>query len=235
MFFSQAMLEGSVSYSDFGDFDLNATNAQVDGAWFINPNLSLNALIGYTNISGGGSNGDFWSYGVSGEYRLANSPTSISLGYRRLDDSGGNIDTWSVGVTFDLGTGSLQERNKSGPSWNGGRSLYDDLGRTIGLVAFVSDRRLKRDITLLTTLENGMNIYSFRYLWSDTVYVGLMAQDLLLHRDWLAAVIRQPNGFYAVNYARLGLQMTTLEEWDRRGLAAVVLAKNNHGPVRLVA
>lgn len=235
MFFSQAMLEGSVSYVDFSDFDLNATNAQVDGSWFLTPNLSLNALVGYTNANEGSSNGDWWSYGVSGEYRFQNCPTSISLGYRRFDESGGNIDTWSIGVTFDLGTGSLQERNKSGPSWNGGRSVYDNLDRTIGLISFVSDRRLKRDITLLTTLENGMNIYSFRYLWSDEVYVGVMAQDLLAHREWRAAVIRQPTGFYAVNYARLGLQMATLEEWDRRGIAAVALPKNNHGTLRLAA
>ncbi|MBS0384062.1 MAG: hypothetical protein JSS00_01780 [Proteobacteria bacterium] len=134
MQFTQAMLEGSLSYVDFGDIDLNATNVQVDGSWFVNPDFAVNALVGYTDANEGSSNGHWWSYGLSGEYRFANSPASVSLGYRRFDESGAHVDTWSIGLTLDLGTGTLQDRSKSGPSWNGGRSLYDNVGRTIGLV-----------------------------------------------------------------------------------------------------
>jgi len=222
MFFSQAMLEGSLSYTDWGDFDLSATNAQIDGSWFFTPDFSVNAVVAYTSADEGGSNGNFTSYGLSGEYRFANSPTSVSLGWRRLDGEGENADTWSVGVTFDLGTGTLQDRTTKGPSWNGARSVYENWDRTIGLVPLVSDRRLKRDITLLATLANGMKIYSFRYTWSDTVYVGLMAQDLLLNSAWRHAVVRRADGYFAVNYGALGLAMTTLDVWKCSGLAAVL-------------
>lgn len=222
MFFSQAMLEGSVSYTDWSDLDLNATNAQIDGAWFFTPDFSVNALVGYTSADEGGSSGNFTSYGLSGEYRFANNPASVTLGWRRTDGEGDHVDTWSIGLTFDFGTGTLQDRTRSGPSWNGARSAYDNFGRTLGLVTMISDRRLKRDITMLATLANGMKIYSFRYLWSDTVYVGLMAQDLLLNRDWRRAVVRQANGYFAVNYAALGLRMATMDEWRQRGLAAVL-------------
>lgn len=222
MFFSQAMVEGSVSYTDWGDVDLSATNAQIDGSWFFTPDFSVNGVLGYTSADEGGSNGNFTSYGVSGEYRFANNPTSVSLGWRRLDGEGDHSDTWSIGLTFDLGTGSLQDRTTKGPSWNGARSVYDNWDRTIGLIPMVSDRRLKRDIMLLATLGNGMNIYSFRYNWSDTVYVGLMAQDLLLNSAWRHAVVRQVNGYFAVNYGALGLRMTTLADWKRNGLAAVL-------------
>jgi hypothetical protein len=159
---------------------------------------------------------------VSGEYRFANCPTSVSLGWRRLDGEGEHSDTWSIGVTFDFGAGTLQDRTTKGPSWNGARSVYDNWDRTIGLIPMVSDRRLKRDITLLATLANGMKIYSFRYNWSDTVYVGLMAQDLLLNSAWRHAVVRQAGGFFAVDYGVLGLRMTTLDDWKRNGLAAVL-------------
>lgn len=133
MFFSQAMIEGTVGYSDYSDVHGHVTNAQVDGAWYINPDFSLNAVVGYDDINFGSSS-HWWSYGVSGEYRFANSPASLSLGYRQSDFSGSHVDTWSIGLTFDLGTGSLQDRASKGPSWNGARSTYDNFGRTIGLV-----------------------------------------------------------------------------------------------------
>ncbi len=227
LFFPQAMVEGSVSYTDWSDINLNATNAQIDGSWFVTPDFSVNALVGYTSADEGGSTGNFTSYGVSGEYRFANNPTSISLGWRRTEGEGDHSDTWSIGLTFDLGTGSLQDRTVKGPSWNGARSVYDNWDRTIGLVFGPSDRRLKRDIALLATMANGMKLYAFRYNWSDTIYVGLMAQDLLVNRDWRGAVVRQPSGYYAVNYAMLGLRMTTLDDWKRNGLGAVLHHKDD--------
>src|SRR5579864_211256 len=41
----------------------------------------------------------------------------------------------------------------------------------------VSDARLKRDITLVGRRDDGLGLYRYRYLWSDTVYVGVMAQE----------------------------------------------------------
>ncbi|MBI3439538.1 MAG: tail fiber domain-containing protein [Proteobacteria bacterium] len=222
MFFPQAMIEGSLSYTDWSDFDLNATNVQVDGAWYFTPDFSVNALLGYTSADEGGTSGHFTSYGLSGEYRFADCPASISLGWRRLDGEGDHADTWSIGVTFDFGTGTLQDRTTKGPSWNGARSVYDNWDRTIGIVPLVSDRRLKRDITLLTTLANGMQIYSFRYLRSETVHVGVMAQDLLLNPAWRRAVVRQANGYFAVNYAALGLRMANFDDFKRDGVASVL-------------
>jgi hypothetical protein len=84
-----------------------------------------------------------------------------------------------------------------------------------------SDRRLKRSIRLLARLHNGLKIYAFKYLWSNKVYVGVMAQDLLQNPIWKDAVITKANGFYAVNYAMLGLKMTTLAQWKKDGLVSI--------------
>jgi hypothetical protein len=84
-----------------------------------------------------------------------------------------------------------------------------------------SDKRLKRSIHQLATLKNGMKVYKFKYLWSDVVYVGLMAQDLLKNPTWKEAVVTKANGFYAVNYGMLGLKMTTLAQWKKDGLASI--------------
>lgn len=86
-----------------------------------------------------------------------------------------------------------------------------------------SDLRLKRDVTYLATLGSGIKVYSFRYLWSETVLVGVMAQDLLSHEAYRYAVVLKPSGFYAVDYAMLGLKMTTFAEWRAQGQSAVLL------------
>ncbi len=77
----------------------------------------------------------------------------------------------------------------------------------------VSDARLKRDIALVGRRADGLGLYRYRYLWSDTVYVGVMAQEVaLIHPD---AIVRGPlDGYLRVNYARLGLHLMTLPEWQ---------------------
>ncbi len=90
--------------------------------------------------------------------------------------------------------------------------------------AAASDSRLKRDVELLMTLANGTKIYSFRYINSfdpsGRTFVGVMAQELLTERP--DAVIIAKNGYYAVNYRRLGLRMATLDEWQKFGFRALV-------------
>ncbi|MDH3581915.1 MAG: tail fiber domain-containing protein, partial [Hyphomicrobiales bacterium] len=85
-----------------------------------------------------------------------------------------------------------------------------------------SDRRLKRDIAHVATLENGIRLYAFRYLWDDQLHIGVMAQDLRADETFKDAVVLKPNGFYAVDYGKLGLKMTTLEAWREYGLASVM-------------
>jgi len=76
----------------------------------------------------------------------------------------------------------------------------------------VSDRRLKRDIERVGTHENGLALFRFKYLWSDTPYIGVIAQDVL--ERFPEAVRVGPGDFMAVDYAALGMTMT------RNGAAA---------------
>ena len=74
----------------------------------------------------------------------------------------------------------------------------------------VSDVRLKRDITQVGD-ANGLGLYRYRYLWSDTAYVGVMAQEV-------AAVVPEAiragaDGYLRVDYSRLGLRLQTWDEW----------------------
>ena len=74
-----------------------------------------------------------------------------------------------------------------------------------------SDARLKRDVTLLARLDDGLGLYRYRYLWSDTVYVGVMAQEVaFVHPD---AVVAGQDGYLRVDYSRIGLKLMTESEW----------------------
>jgi hypothetical protein len=74
-----------------------------------------------------------------------------------------------------------------------------------------SDIRLKRDIAALGRHADGINLYRFRYLWSDTVHVGVMAQEVASARP--DAVRQGVDGYLRVDYVRLGLRMRTWEQW----------------------
>ncbi len=102
------------------------------------------------------------------------------------------------------------------------RPPTDDLpspGTTLDTVP--SDARLKRDVRHVATLENGIRLYSFRYLWDETEFVGVMAQDLLSEPAYRHAVTTLRSGFYGVDYTALGLKMTTLSQWRKLGMSAI--------------
>jgi hypothetical protein len=69
-----------------------------------------------------------------------------------------------------------------------------------------SDLRLKREISRTGTHPLGFGIYRFKYLWSDTAYVGVLAQEVLEKAPH--AVVAGPANFLAVDYDALGIAMT---------------------------
>ena len=70
----------------------------------------------------------------------------------------------------------------------------------------VSDLRLKKNVVRVGTHESGCGIYRFNYLWSDIVYTGAIAQDVLKH---VPEAVNIGLGHYlAVDYGRLGMTMT---------------------------
>jgi hypothetical protein len=71
-----------------------------------------------------------------------------------------------------------------------------------------SDRRLKTGIELVgRDARTGLNIYEFEYIGSDKRFRGVMADEVLGVKP--QAVIVMPDGYKAVNYTAIGIQMTT--------------------------
>ncbi len=112
---------------------------------------------------------------------------------------------------------------KTAPSGGGG-SISIGIG---GGGITISDTRLKRDVMHIATLESGIKLYRFRYLWEETQRVGVMAQELLVLDATHGVVTMKPGGYYAVDYQMLGLRMTTFEAWREKGLDSVLL-KSSH-------
>ena len=82
------------------------------------------------------------------------------------------------------------------------------------LTLAASDRRLKTDISPLLKTDKGIQLYAFRYLWSNEMFVGVMAQDLAEQPQFASAVSIGKHGFYQVDYQAIGLNMMTLEQWN---------------------
>jgi hypothetical protein len=104
------------------------------------------------------------------------------------------------------------------PNWSDRKRAYlgfrgnnPNAAKCAGCNLTPSDIRLKRDIEQVARLDNDLALYRYRYTWSDQVYVGVMAQEVLLVRP--DAVVRGTDGYLRVDYSRLGLHLMTWQEW----------------------
>ena len=79
-------------------------------------------------------------------------------------------------------------------------------GMVGGALSFISDIRLKENINKTGVSKSGIPIYTFSYKGEKEVWSGTMAQDLISmgRRD---AVVTMDNGYYAVKYDMLDVDM----------------------------
>jgi hypothetical protein len=195
-YFGNVTLGAQTSYnwSDFSDF----WQARGYADWYINPDFRLGGDIQYLAAD----SEDVWAFTGDVEKRFTGTPVSLggSLAYITADGE----DIWTAMVNarifMDPAGSTLQQHDREVP--------FD---YAIG-VAALSDRRLKTDIVEVGMLTDDIPLYRFRYLWSDEVFVGVMAQDLLALRP--DAVLVGNDGFYRVDYAALGTRMMRWEEWQ---------------------
>lgn len=88
--------------------------------------------------------------------------------------------------------------NRQGQAANG---LFGALGQ-IGAAAvpffMPSDRRVKTDVSRVGTLDNGLPVYAYRYIWGGPMQIGVMAQDVEKVKP---EAVTEFDGIKAVNYA----------------------------------
>jgi hypothetical protein len=208
--YAQGGYDRTVS-ADFDTDNVHAWFVRGTGRVFIDPNLMIEATglyagggIDFTSMSFLPSVSNSrafhtWLWLAKIEWRPAMMPFSLFAKYEQ--------SAWP---------GSLQANDRSGTTLD----ILDPLGLPSSPVMIgssqvfgqVSDVRLKHDIIPLGRLSNGLGIYRYRYLWSDTVYVGVMAQEVA--EAYPDSVVRGSDGYLRVDYRSLGLQLRTLSEWN---------------------
>lgn len=170
--------------------------------YMVKSNLVLNFAYQYVNL---------------GSVSLASTATSGGAILTQSVTSRAQFQVFTVGVSF-----LFSPDNAPHPAWEGlyaGGHLGGAWGDTTNASYFAqgaaaaSDVRLKRDIVLIGRLDDGLGLYRYRYLWSDTVFVGVMGQEVaLIHPE---AIVRQVTDDYLrVNYSRLGLRLMTWPQWE---------------------
>lgn len=107
---------------------------------------------------------------------------------------GSNLDTY----------GSLQ-KTQMGINAQAAAGLGNFLGTVAGAaIPKYSDRRLKKNVTLMTTLSNGIGVYEFHYLWEDNAMpkrIGYMADEV--ETRYPDAVTVNAKGFKQVDYSKV--------------------------------
>lgn len=89
-------------------------------------------------------------------------------------------------------TGTQTQQKKSG--------LGGIISGGLQAASLFSDERLKTDVKRVGKTDTGLPIYTYRYLGSETVHMGVMAQEVA---GLIPAAVNEANGFLQVNYGAL--------------------------------
>lgn len=147
---------------------------------------------------------------------LSGASTAAYSGATNAGTAGANTsmaagDQYSRGLTSSAATGGTILNNQTSQFNAGLNAEGQVIGALTGAAVTAgmkySDRRLKQNIELVGRDERTMlPLYEFEYInGSGTRYLGVMAQDVL--ESYPDMVYTMPDGFMAVNYAGLGMEM----------------------------
>lgn len=126
--------------------------------------------------------------------------TGIGTGQQAQLQQAGQTMAGNIGDTV---TSLAQQQAAAQDAARARRSSLFSSGMQAGGAA-MSDIRLKDNIKHVGE-KNGHSIYHFKYKGDDTLYEGVMAQDVIKTNP--EAVIVADNGFYAVKYDMIGVEM----------------------------
>lgn len=118
---------------------------------------------------------------------------------------GPTLRPW-LSETSDAGSKSLKKHYVKPEMIKRGRLSAITADSGSALVVQPSDIRLKTGVEMVGHAPNGLPLYTFSYIGSQERYRGVMAQDVL--KLYPEAVTTMDNGFLAVRYDMLGLEMT---------------------------
>jgi hypothetical protein len=174
------------------------------------------------SVGGGGNRpapggGDRRSVGSGGN--------RLSLGGGRGSGALGNISSGRVAnIESGRGRASLGGGGGAGGGAARGGGGHVGGGGRGGGGGRRSDMRLKHDIIFLGRLDSGIGFYRFVYNGGSKAYVGVMAQEV--QSVMPEAIVRGRDGYWRVDYGKVGLKFETYDRWLASGARLPVLAEH---------
>lgn len=182
--------------------NLNGLYASTYGA---NYNMERNNQINAANSAPTYANMDFANLDA-----LSNVGAAQDANNQNLLDA--NIDRWNYNQNLDAnklaqymnliqGNYGGDSTSTSTPKSSGSNTFGNILGgisTAAGLFSLFSDRRLKTDIKEVGKADNGLTIYSYRYIGGTQTHLGFLADEV--EELIPEAVTVEPNGYKSVNY-----------------------------------
>jgi hypothetical protein len=102
-------------------------------------------------------------------------------------------------VQGTINTGASINQSNAANAQSGQNAMYQALGSMASSAASIwSDRRVKTDVERVGTLDNGLPVYAYRYIFGGPMQIGVMAQDVEVVNPQAVAEI---GGIKHVNYA----------------------------------
>lgn len=131
-----------------------------------------------------------------------------------------------IGAVIIGGVVAIASNGRSGSGGSSGGSPVGGpgAGGCTPMTCNASDIRLKSDVRLIEQLENGINLYAFRYTGDERVFVGVNATELQADPRFAHAVADLGGSFLGVDYQALGLELVNEAEMRRAGSAALARA-----------
>jgi hypothetical protein len=162
-----------------------AATSQIDAA---NSNLYQNQLAGNQAQIG------------AGQLQDANKQAQLTADFTKWQSE--DMKPWTrLGLLQSAAAGSAGNYGTNTQTQTQPFNAMQGLG-ALGSLFTKSDARLKENIVPIG-VRDGHVVYEWNYIGGDAIFRGVMAQDLL-NTD---AVVMDTDGFYAVNYAKVGFPM----------------------------
>jgi len=138
------------------------------------------------------------------EYSALTSGTQIQNPQFQSSQGGNMAPVDYAGLVNNQYNAQMGQYNSGVASKNGQLGTAGSLlGNAASAYYLFSDSSLKHNIVPVGE-ENGHKLYEFSYIGDDKRYVGVMAQDV---EQYMPEAVNQIDGFKAVNYGMLGLEM----------------------------
>lgn len=117
-------VEGAYYEGDDSDLEVYGLGGGV--AYYVTDDLVVSGAAAFGNVDfGGGYDSDYYEVSLRGERGFERAPVSVyaEVSYADVDDADISATQVMVGVTWDIGAGTIIERDRSGASRDGARNV----------------------------------------------------------------------------------------------------------------